>query len=180
MTLESINKENLALALYGTEALVAGASASDEEVAVWWDKWQRLDNIMVSAVIVGDDAVPTTTYVIDVDYILNETAGSIMALSTGSITDGQVVFLDYTYAEQEQIEGIMSSAAPERWIRFEGLNTADSDKPVIVDIYKMSMKPLAELALINDELAEMGVEGAALSDATRATGSRYFTVKRVA
>lgn len=180
MTLESISKENLALALYGTESEIAGASITDEEVALWHDKWQRMSTIKVSAVVVGDDAIPTATYDLGDDYVLNEEAGSIMALSTGIITDGQVVFLDYTHETFDNIEGIITSAAPERWVRFEGLNTADTNKPVIVDIYKMSMKPLAELALINEELVEMGVEGGALSDATRTTGSKYFTVKKVA
>lgn len=180
MVLESINKENLALALYGTEAIITGTSVSDEEIIAQFDKWTRLDNIKVSAVIVGDDAIPTTTYVLGTDYELNAESGSILVLSTGSITDLDIIFIDYTFATYDNIEGLISSAAPERWIRFEGLNTADSDKPVVIDIYKMSMKPLAELALINEELAEMAIEGGALSDATRAIGSKYFTIKKVA
>lgn len=179
MTLESINKHNLALAAYGTEAIVAGGSASDEQIALYHDKWQKLANIRVSNVVVGDDAIPTTTYVLGVDYEINLETGSIKALSTGAITDTQVVFVDYDYAAYDQIEAIISSAAPERWIRFEGLNTADGDNPVVIDIYKGSIQPLAELALINEELAEMAVEAAALSDATRASGSKYFTVRQI-
>lgn len=180
MTLESINKENLALTLYGTESAVVGASATDEQIIAAHDKWTRLDNIKVSSVVVGDDAVPTTTYVLDTDYQLNAESGSIKVLSTGAILDLAVVFIDYTFAAHDNIEGITSSAAPERWIRFEGLNTADADKPVVIDIYKMSIQPLAELAVINEELAEMSVEGAALSDATRSSGSLYFTIKKIA
>ena len=179
-TMESISKENLALAAYGSESVVAGGSASDEQVKLFHDLWMPLANIQVSAVVVGDDAVPTTTYVLDTDYELNEAAGSIKALSGGAITDGQVVFVDYDFAGHDAIEALITSAAPERWIRFEGLNTADTDKPVVVDIYKGSIQPLAELALINEELAEMAVEVAALADNTRATGSIYFSVKKVA
>lgn len=179
MTLESINKENLALAAYGTEAAVVGASPTDEQIALYHDKWQKLAHIKVSAVVVGDDAVPTTTYVLGTDYELNEETGSIKALSTGAITDTQVVFVDYTHAGYDIIEALITSAAPERWIRFEGLNTADLDNPVVIDIYKGSIQPLAELALINEELAEMAVEASALSDPTRATGSNYFTVRQI-
>lgn len=179
MTMESIDDDNLALALYGTTTPVVGASPTDELLTAQHDKWVALDNIKVSAVVVGDDAVPTITYVLDTDYELNEETGSIKVLSTGAITDLQVVFVDYTHAAYDQIEAIISSAAPERWIRFEGLNTADGDNPVVIDIYKGSIQPLAELALINEELAEMVVEASALTDPTRATGSQYFTVRQI-
>ncbi len=178
--MESINKENLALAAYGTDATVATGTASDEELQLFHDKWMPMDNIKVSNVVVGDDASPSTTYVLDTDYEINLETGSIKALSTGSITDGQVVFLDYDYAAYDSVEALISSAAPERWVRFEGLNTADADNPVVVDIYRGSVKPLAELALINEELAEMAVEVSALSDSTRSSGSKYFTVKKIA
>lgn len=189
MTMESINKENLALTLYGSDAEVTAGAASDEEVIAYLGKWQRMDNIKVDTVVVGDDAVPTISYVLGDNYLINEEAGSIYFMTTAAqtaasaanlITEAQTIFLDYNFLQYDNIEGIISSAAPERWIRFEGLNTADNDKPVIIDIYKMSIKPLAELALINEELAEMAVEGGALSDATRAAGSKYFTIKKVA
>ena len=179
MTMESIDDENLALALYGTTAEVTGATVSDELVTAHHDLWVRLDNIKVSAVVVGDDATPTITYVLDTDYELNPETGSIRVLSTGAITDLQVVFVDYTFATYDQIEAITSSIAPERWIRFEGLNTADGENPVVIDIYKGSIQPLAELALINEELAEMVVEASALTDPTRVSGSQYFTVRQI-
>lgn len=179
MTMESIDDDNLALALYGTTAPVVGASPTDELLTARFDLWVPLDNIKVSAVVVGDDAVPTITYVLGTDYELNEETGSIKVLSTGAIADLQVVFVDYTHAGYDQIEAIISSSAPERWIRFEGLNTADGDNPVVIDVYKGSIQPLAELALINEELAEMVVEASALTDSTRVTGSQYFTVRQV-
>lgn len=178
-TLESLSDENLALALYGTNAAVAGASISDEQIALYHDKWQRLAHIKVDTVVVGDDAGPTTTYVEGTDYEINTETGSIKALSTGAISDAQVVFVDYNHAAYDLVDAITSSAAPERWIRFEGLNTADGDNPVVVDIFKGSIQPLAELALINEELAEAAVEANALSDPTRTSGSTYFQVRQV-
>ena len=130
----------------------------------------------ISAYTVGDDAVPTTTYVEGTDYEINLATGSIKALSTGSISDAQTVFVDYTFATYETVESVTSSAAPVRWARFEGLNTADGDKAVVVDMYKMSMKPLAELGLINEEITQLAVESDLLSDSLRSTGSKYFTV----
>lgn len=179
MTMENINDTNLALALYGTAAAVVGATIADEEHVTHHDKWIPLDHIKISALVVGDDATPTVTYVLDTDYEVNLETGSIKVLSTGAITDLQNVFFDYTHAGYDQIEAIISSAAPERWLRFEGLNTADGDNPVVIDVYKASIQPLAELALINEELAEMAVEASALSDPSRASGSQYFTIRQI-
>jgi hypothetical protein len=178
-TMESLNRANLALSLFGTSQSVSGVSVTDEQVETFHDKWVQLSHIKVSSVVVGDDAVPTTTYTLGTDYELDADAGAIKTLSTGTIGATQVVFVDYAFATQDEIEAVVSSAPPLRWGRFHGLNTADSDKPFVVDVYKMSMQPLAELALINDELAQMDVEARVLSDAFRVTGSKFFSIKRI-
>jgi len=179
-TMESLDRENLALALYGGSSAITGASVSDELVTAHHDLWMPLDNLKVSAVVVGDDATPTITYVLDTDYELNSEAGTIKVLSTGAITDLQVVFVDYTFADQDDVQALLTGTAPQRWARFEGLNTADAEKPVTVDAFKLSVQPLAELALINEEITQMEVEATVLSDELRVTGSKYFSIRRVA
>ena len=176
MVMESLFKENLAVALYGSSSSVAAGSISDEQVVARHDKWVALSEPNLSAVVIGDDAVPTNTYIEGTDYLLNAAAGSFMALSTGGIADAQTVFVDATTGGHDVVEGFISSAAPERWLRFEGLTTAEGDKTVVVDVYKFAIDPLAELALINEELAEMTVEGSVLQDTTKPTGgtSQYF------
>jgi len=178
MTIEHMSKENLADALYGTSNAVAGASATDEAVVAYHDLWSRLENCQVSSVVVtGTGGTPT--YVVDTDYELNAVAGTIKALSTGSISDLDALEVSYTYAAQDNVEGVTSSSAPIRWVRFEGLNTADSDNPVIADVFKASLQPLAELALITDEITQMEVETKVLSDALRSSGSNYFRLRKV-
>ena len=134
ITMEPIDAEHVPLPSTGTTARVTIATVSDELVTAHHDLWVRRDNIKVSAVVVGDDATPTITYVLDTDYELNPETGSIRVLSTGAITDLQVVFVDYTFATYDQIEAITSSIAPERWILFEGLNIADGENPVVIVI----------------------------------------------
>ena len=182
MTMESLNRENLALALYGTSSLVAGGTAVDEQVKTYHDLWVSLANIKVSSVLIGDDDgdTPTTTYVLDTDYELNLETGSLRVLSTGAIADGATIFTGYTYAAQEKVEAITTSSAPERWARFEGLNTADTDKPVVIDIYRLAINPLSELSLVNEEIAGMEVEADVLQDNNRLTGSKFFTMRHVA
>lgn len=178
MTVEHISKENLSLALYGSNSAIAGASVTDEPVVGHHDLWTRLENIKVSAVVVTDVG-GATTYTLGTDYEENLESGTIKVLSTGAITDSQALEVDYTYAAQDDVQGVVSGVAPIRWARFEGLNTADSNKPVVIDMFKVSMQPLAELAMINDEITQMEVEGKVLSDALRASGSNYFRIRKV-
>jgi len=179
MTMESLFKENLALALYGTSNEVAGATVSDEAVLGYHDLWSPLANIQVSAVVVTDVGA-STTFVENTDYVVNSVSGTIKVLSTGSITDGELLEVDYTFVTQENIEAVTTGTPPIKVVRFEGLNTADTNKPVVIDIYKASMQPLAELALIQDEVAQMEIESKLLSDALKTSGSKYFRVRKVA
>ena len=55
---------------------------------------------------------------------------------------------------------------PERWVRFEGVNTADGNKEVLVDFYKVSFDPAAEFDLINDAIVGDSIV-AAMAIATR-------------
>lgn len=189
MTLESLNKENLALAMYGSNSLVASGTVTDEIKVAKLGKWIPMDFINMSTFVLRDEATGLVTYVLGENYdedlaggqiYLYTTAEQTAASAVATIVEDDGLFADYAYTEQDNIEAITSSAAPERHLRFVGLNTADGDKPITVDIYKMSIQPMAELALINEELAEMVVEGAALTDVTRVTGSTYYTVKKVA
>lgn len=188
MTLESLNKENLSLSMYGESSLVAAASVTDEAGVAKLGKWIPMDFINISTFVMTNTGA-VITYVLGENYDVDLAGGQIYLYTTAeqtaasavaTIVEDQVLEFDYGYTDQDNIEAITSSSAPERWLRFVGLNTADSDKPITVDIYKMSIQPLAELALINEELAEMVVEGAALIDPLRTAGSKYYTVKKVA
>lgn len=175
MVMESLNKENLALALYGTASSVAAGSVVDEAVTARLDKWVPLAHLGVSAVLVTNSA-GNITYVAGTHYEVNADAGSIMALSTGTITAAQALLVDYSFVAEEVVQTLTTGVAPIKWLRFEGLNTVDN-KRVVIDIYKWSVAPLAELGVINDEIAQMTVEGAVLSDATKVSGSKFFRIR---
>ena len=174
-TMESLISENLAIALKGDSADVAASSVTGEVVTAYHDLWSPTLRVSISTVVVTNTG-GIVTYVLDTDYELDAAAGAIRALSTGAITDTQALEVDYAFAAQETVNALTVSANPVRWARFHGLNTVDSDNPVVVDVYRMEITPLAELALINDEIAQMEIEATALSDATRSTGSKFFTL----
>lgn len=99
-TLDEINIENLKLAFLGSTAAftqTAGSATSEAVVAIH-DRYVALANRKVSNVVVKD-ATGSTTYVLGTDYLVDTTAGLIMALSTGSITDSETLHISYDYAD---------------------------------------------------------------------------------
>lgn len=107
------------------------------------------------------------------DYSLDANNGVVVVLPTAAIEDGKVHLVSYTYGGYTKVDAFMSAAAPERWLRFEGINTVDNSK-VIVDLFKAQFDPLTGYALLNEELGSVTMRGSLLADSTRLTGSKFF------
>lgn len=166
-TLEEFSSDNLALALYGTKSSITGSTVTGEILAnpLAAGDYARLINGKVSSVVIKDSAATPATLVAGTDYeVTSSDHGTLKILNIGSYV--QPFKADYSYGEQVNV-GLFQAAAPDRWLRFEGLNTADALKPVLIELYKVSLDPLAELALISDELAKFPLSGAALYDDTK-------------
>ncbi|QKE60702.1 major tail protein [Vibrio phage vB_VhaS-VHB1] len=183
MTVENFIQENLALGLYGSSAAVAAATATVvEHDSITLGRIYALDHIDVTNVVVTSQD-GATTYEVDKNFTLNSDAGSIRIMTSEEQTDANPttvlaadtdIKITYDSADQLVLQGLESSSAPVRALRFEGLNTTEGDEPVVVEIYKFETAPLAEYALINEEIANIELSGSALADATITTGSRYF------
>ena len=174
ITLENFDLEVMALGLHGTHAIVAGSSVTDENVTAYHDKPQPVVHPMTISSVVIQDVTDTTTYVLDTDYTLDTTYGTITALSTGSITDLEVLHVDYTYAGYTKLD-VFTEATPIRWVRFQGVNTTDANNALIVDIYKASFDPITGYELITDEVGQVELAADVLFDDLRQSGSNYFT-----
>lgn len=183
MTMESFSADNFAVAMRGGVTKKPGAAVTDEANKVYLGKVMPLKHAKVSAVTINKGASVLVAYTAgmaagDWDYMLNADAGSILWATTpdtAGLADGDDVLVDYTYAAQQHVEPL-TLGAPEKFIRFEGLNTAEELKPVIVEVFRFLTDPLKELALINDNVAGFQLEASALMD-TRRTGvgeSKYF------
>ncbi|NOQ30244.1 MAG: hypothetical protein GQ570_03880 [Helicobacteraceae bacterium] len=180
-TMESLNQENLAYALRGTTADIPAGTQTVTSYTARLGKIEPLGHIKVSAVVIQDDA-DTNTYVEGDNYRLDADTGSIYimtaaeqtaALAVNSITDLDTLHIAYSF-EDQKVMNALTGAAEVRWVRFEGLNTADSNAPVVVDIFKMEADLLATLALISDDIQSADLTGAVLSDSTRQSGSKHF------
>ncbi len=177
MTLHDLSPKNLALALYGTTSTVTSGSVSDETVTAKTGALVRLAHANPTNVTVTNSE-GNTTYVAGTDYEVRP--GGIFILSTGSISNGATLKVDYNYAAQDVVQAL-ESAAGEYELVFEGLNEARSGKPVIVDVWRCRFGAAKSIGWIGDDYAGLEVEGKALKDADKPAGtSQYFRVTLVA
>lgn len=189
MTMESWTPANLALAMRGTSTALAGGTVTGEDLVFTGGFISPLAHIKVSAVAVKKGATVLVKYVEGTatavdgewDYKLNTEAGSIQwaeTPKTAALVDMDAIDVDYTYAAQS-VADALNAAPGEVYLRFEGLNTADENKPVVIDVFRMQTDPLKELSLISDTIGEFVLEGSVLFDAIQ-TGSKYFRVTKTA
>lgn len=103
-----------------------------------------------------------------------DTTGLTITVGTPlSCFDSVSLTAAYTYLGQE-IVNALTLGSQERYMRFEGLNTADDNKAVVVEVFKFLIDPLKELALISDTIGQFTLEGNFLYDSLQLTGSKYF------
>lgn len=121
--------------------------------------------------LLGGAATVTT------DYLVNAEVGSILIVDGGGIPDvegaGSNIHIDYTFAAHTTVQAF-NAGKTNQWLRFEGVNTARGNKPVVVNIFKFSPKPLNEQSLIGDGITQIVMEGTALADTTRPAGQSQF------
>lgn len=191
MTVENFLAANLADALRGEDTAIVGGSAVDEAVSGYAGAITGLKHLNVSNVNVSlaAGAVALTEYPGTAgkwDYRVNLDAGSILLNGTVGTRDKLVVdvngkaalLVDYDYAAQVRVDAL-TDAAKELYMRFEGLNTADGNSPVVVEVFKFLTDPLKELSLISDGIQQFSLEGSVLADGTKTEGSKFFNVRKL-
>jgi hypothetical protein len=182
MTMESFNAANLNIALRASATDVTAGTVTDTTytAGVQLGKVMALGHIKIDGLTleVGTDTL--VEYTVgdadgDWDYKVNEEAGSVMWAATPStaIQDNDNVVVNYTYSAQKVIDAL-TQGATDYYLRFEGLNTAAENAPVVVEVFRFSVDPLKELALIGDGVQQFVMEGNVLADNLRTSGSKYF------
>jgi len=168
MTLESWSKANLMMLLYGTSSSVIAGTVSAEvfPTGLAVGDSVALNFPLVNAWTSLVDSTPTTpaTLVNGTDYKIDKNSGMVTILNLGSYT--QPFKANYTYFGEDVVP-FFRTGQTERFLRFSGLNTANSNKPVIVELYRVVFDPVGTLDLINNEFAQFEVAGSVLYDSTR-------------
>lgn len=161
-TLHDFNRVNLARALYGETASVSGGSVTDEVHTAYKGGLLRLAHPAPSSVVVTNSA-GTTTYAPGVDYEVRKEGIFIL---DGAITDGSQVKVDYTYTGYDVIQALMNPGVILQMV-FGGVNEADGGKPVVVELFRVSLGAAKEISLIGDDFASLQFEGKLLVDPTK-------------
>ncbi len=104
---------------------------------------------------------------------VDTTALTLTTTTAKAVFDALSLTVNYTYADQSQVQAL-TEGSEDLYMRFEGLNTAENNEPVVVEIFKFSTDPLQQLALIGDEIQQFELEGNVLADPLQTTGSKFF------
>jgi len=171
LALSSIKAAHLKEAIHGVVITKIGASVTDEAHIGYLDKFIRLLHTNVSAVVVTDSS-GTTTYTKDTDYIEDLVAGTIEILSTGTVTEAQALLVDYSYAAQTHITVLPNNT--EKYVMFDGINTADNNKKVRCEMFKTKFSP-GSLDLITDDSKDVTLEGEIELDSLRPAGDQFYS-----
>lgn len=159
--LEEFTKENLALGFQATvDSVPAGAAADVESAAdlevgdVWF-----LPHRNVNTLAVTDSTATPVTLVAGEHYTVDEMFGRVQLLKKTGLKFP--LKASYKYAAASRLDLLKTNA--EGWyLRFEGLNTANGNAPVLVEVFKSDLSPTKTLNLITDELGSFDLEGEAL------------------
>lgn len=166
LTIEEFTQENLALALYGTRVETNSGTVTDEPLSlspVIGDRY-FLAHPKVSSLVVMDSAASPATLIDGTHYTADTDFGALQFLDVSGFT-GQLK-ASYAYGAVSEI-GIFTQPLPERTLRLEGLNTAQGNARVLVELYRVAFDPLKELALISNEYNKFELEGSLLADSSK-------------
>lgn len=167
LTIEEFTKENLALALYGNHVTGAGGSVTDEPVGgplpIVGDRY-FLAHPKVAALVLTDSAASPATLTAGTHYTADTDFGALQFLDITGFTPPFKA--SYTFGIATEI-GIFTQALPERFLRLEGINTAQGNAKVLVELYRVAFDPLKEISFISDEYNKFELEGSLLADTTK-------------
>lgn len=169
-TLTDINRKNLALAMFGTDAdytQTAGNNTSTpESVTAHHDKWTKLSNRNLDPATppVVKDATDTTTYVEGTDYEIDYQVGRIKVLATGSIADGDTLHVGSTWlaiSNGFKVQGNKVSKI-ECFIRLIGQDQAN-DRDCEVIVQKAQVEPSGDINWLTEDFAQLEFSGKILA-----------------
>lgn len=172
MTLHQISPANLARVLYGSVTSTDAGTFTGKSLgaAVVAGDEISLGYLSVSDVVITDSAGTPATLVEGTDYTVDPTFGRVTILDVGSYTQP---FLAAGAFDATQAVGMFTAGQQKYALRYEGVNLAEGNTPVVVDLYKVAPDPLQELALITSgtDVAGMQVSSGVLLDTSKpATG----------
>ncbi len=171
-TLEEFSKENLALLFNGTAISQSGTTPvtgytllGSTTPAV--GQFFCIPRRNLSGVVIKDSTGTPKTLTAGTNYKLYAQEGviEILDITTGGPFVGPLK-ADYTPAASSEV-AMFNAAQTDLWVRFLGLNLANSSAPVVIDLFKCQLDPSKDFSVIGDDVAKFQIEGALLMDSSR-------------
>lgn len=173
IVMRSIRKDHLAAALQGQLVDKASSDVTDEEHTAILGAFSRLEHTNVSNVEITDEE-GNVTYVAGEDYVLYPAEGMIEWLADGDISDEEAVLVTYDYAAQYHVPSSPNNEP--KYLVFAGKNTADGDRSVRCEAYRVKLDPAA-VSMITESSADIPLNGVVELDALRPAGDQFFSWK---
>lgn len=167
--MRELDEKTAGLVVHGTNSTVAAGTVTDEPlpntITVGRSYILSKSNITGSFAVV--DSTPTTPKTLPPGQYSWTKQGSIIVLdkTTGGAY-AEPFKCSYAHGGTKDI-AIFNAPQPERWVRIEGINLADNNKPVTVDIYRVVFDPAQSFPIKGRGLASYRLGGAALVDSTK-------------
>lgn len=171
--------ENLALATNGTVSAIVATPIVDEALTATalGEIVPTLKMIDTSVAPVVENAGGTVTYDVTDDYTVS--AAGITPVVGGTMTADTGFMVSYTPEAGSAIEMLMA-AAGEYTLMVDGLNEADSGKPVRITLHRAKPAATSGLEYIGDDFGTLPVDFKLLPDTTKATGKSQYAVIEMA
>ncbi len=170
-TWHEYSKENLQVLLYSNmssrtpglvtgEILPAGIQAGDN-ISL---RYPNVFGVSITALIAGED------------YIVDPLWGVITFLKTPA----QQPVVDYAYVGYAALP-LINVAGEEFSLRYEGVNLAEKQSHILVELYRVSFDLISNLSLINNDsnLSELETSAVILHDATKSADSELGQFGRI-
>lgn len=172
MKFHELSHENLALLLRGNTTNVEGSTVSAEALPNKVVAGQRIPLVNQNV-----SNVTISTLSEGVDFEVDKVFGAITFLKEQSNLQQTV---SYTYGATKNT-AMLTEQAEDLFLRYEGINLAESDEYQLVELFKINFEPTSALALINTEnsLAALDAKAAVLADNTRANDSKLGRFGRI-
>jgi hypothetical protein len=178
MNVQNIDGENLRKAFYGSNTVNSAGSVTDEAVTLYNGEMTPLAYPGVSSVVVKIDA-GVTTLVEDTDYTVDAVNGTVTILSGSTdVVAGtpEAATISYSYEANNVVEASVANQL-DYIVRFEGINAADDNKPVLVTLHRVALDMSSTLDLIGSDVTSLSIGGKLLPDSGKGVGeSAYFKI----
>lgn len=179
LQLRSLDDKTLALLMRSTVEAVTGSTVSDElsPTTLAVDDIVKLSFPFVSSVTITDSAGSPATLTAGTHYTLDADSGMYRIVDLASFT--LPLKASYTYAAHSNA-AMFTGAKLSYELVFSGVNTARSNSPARVELYKVEFDPANNLPFVTNEAGLFELKGSMLVDDTKdATDATYGPFGRV-